>query len=144
MSETGISEEFADQLVRTCRTAVGDAVRSVIFFTADEFDLLYLRSDLYGGDRERARAAKKKLVENERLGFTTQETYNETADASGIEPDIGEYEFTIRVFSDGFVNRVVVGNHGVIMTTNALHIADFEELAVSLRTILADNDATGT
>lgn len=138
MSETGISEEFAEQLVSTCRTAVGDAVRSVIYFTADEFDLLYLRTDLYGGDRERARAAKKKLVENERLGFTTQETYNETADAPGVEPDIGEYEFTIRVFSEGFISRVLVGDRGILLTTDGIDIDAFEDMAVALRRLLAE------
>lgn len=141
MTETGISEEFADQLASTCRTAVGDSLRSVVYFTPDAFDLIYLRSDLYDGDHERAREAKQTLVENERLGFDSAETYNKTAKA-GFEPDIGEYEFTIRVFSKGFVNRVIVGDHGVLLTTNELRITEFEELAVALRKQLADHEPT--
>ncbi|WP_433624592.1 DUF7522 family protein [Halomicrococcus sp. NG-SE-24] len=138
MSQTGISDEFADQLVSTCRPAVGDALRSVVYFTPDAFDVLYVRSDLYDGDTEKARSAKAVFIENERLGFSSSETYNELSPEEGMEPDIGEYEFTVRVFSDGFVNRVVVGDHGVLLTTNQLYLNDFEELAVSLRNQLAE------
>ena len=138
MSQTGISDEFADQLVSTCRPAVGDALRSVVYFTPDAFDVLYVRSDLYDGDTEKARSAKRVLIENERLGFSSSETYDELAPERGMEPDIGEYEFTIRVFSDGFVNRVIVDDHGVLLTTNQLYLNDFEELAVSLRNQLAE------
>ncbi|WP_435159248.1 DUF7522 family protein [Haladaptatus sp. DFWS20] len=140
MTETGISDELAEQLVTTCRTAVGDTIRSVIYFTPDAFDLLYIRNDLYGGDRDRARHAKEKLVENERVGFTTYETYNELTRNPESEPDMGDYEFTIRVFSDGFVNRAIVGDHGVVLTSNALNINAFEELAVSLRKMLTEHN----
>jgi hypothetical protein len=141
MSETGISEEFADQLVSTSRTAIGDALRSVIYFTPEEFDVLYVRSDLYGGDTEVAREAKKTFVDNERVGFDSRETYDELAIEEGVEPNIGEYEFTIRVFSDGFVNRLLADGHGIVLTTNALYLNEFEELAVSLRKQLADHEA---
>jgi len=141
MARTGISEEFADQIVSTARPAVGDALRSVIYYTPDAFDVLYVRSDLYGGDTEEAREAKRTLVENERLGFDSRETYKGLTNAEEVEPAIGEYEFTVRVFSDGFVNRVLTDDHGIVLTTNALYLNEFEELAVSLRTLLTDNEA---
>lgn len=131
------SDDLRDGIVYLARTGLGDALRSVIYFTPDEFELMYLRSDLYTDDKERARAVKEPLVENERLGFDARETYNELGDEPASEPDIGEYEFTIRVFSKGFLCRVLVGNHGVILTTDELHIAEFEAQAVSLRSLLA-------
>ncbi|WP_327052463.1 DUF7522 family protein [Halomicrococcus gelatinilyticus] len=140
MARTGISDEFADQIVNTARPAVGDALRSVIYYTPDAYDVLYVRSDLYDGDVEAAREAKRTLVENERLGFDSRETYKVQTGAEDVEPAIGEYEFTVRVFSDGFVNRVLTDDHGVVLTTNALYLNEFEELAVSLRTLLVDNE----
>ncbi|WP_456071282.1 DUF7522 family protein [Haladaptatus caseinilyticus] len=53
---------------------------------------------------------------------------------------MGEYGFTVRAFSDGFVSRVIVGEHGVLLTSEQLHIADFEEVAVSLRKMLTEYD----
>ncbi|WP_246045703.1 DUF7522 family protein [Halorussus ruber] len=111
MSQTAISESLSDSLVSTARTALGDTLRTVVYFTPEEFDVLYTRSDLYGGDPERTRGIKGRFVDNERLGFDSQETYRELHEAADAEPDIGEYEFTIRVFSDGFVSRVIVDGH---------------------------------
>ncbi|WP_458188314.1 DUF7522 family protein [Haladaptatus sp. NG-WS-4] len=142
MSETGISDQFADEIATTCRTGIGDTLRSVIYFTPDEFDLLYLRSDLYGGDEERARKLKAVFVENERLGFDTSETYRRLADRDA-EPAIGDYELTLRAFSDGFVSRVIVDGHGVLLTSDSYSIADFEEVAVSVRKMLENHDPAG-
>ncbi|KZN25670.1 hypothetical protein A4G99_04235 [Haladaptatus sp. R4] len=137
MSETGIDETLAEEIAVTCRTGVGDTLRSVIHFTPNSSELLYLRSDLYGGDREMAMERKSVLVGNERLGFSTHETY-QRLEEEGFAPDIGEYELTIRAFSDGFVSRVIVGDHGILLTSDNLPIADFEDVAVSLRTELAE------
>ncbi|WP_129114971.1 DUF7522 family protein [Halegenticoccus tardaugens] len=132
------TDAFADSIVSTCRTAIGDSLRSVIYFTPEEFDLLYLRRDLYLDGAERAREVKSVFVENERLGFSSRETYSQLSMEPDTEPEIGEYEFTIRVFSDGFVNRVIVGDHGVILTTDGLDIDGFEDLAITLRKLLAE------
>ncbi len=137
MSETGINETFAQEIATTCRTGVGDTLRSVIHFTPDSSELLYLRSDLYGGDHEVAIERKSVFVANERLGFDTHETYRRLEE-KGAAPEIGKYELTIRAFSDGFVSRVIVGDHGVLLTSDNLPIADFEDVAVALRTQLAD------
>ena len=137
MSETGIDEGFAEEIATTCRTGVGDTLRSVIHFTPESSELLYLRSDLHGGDHEEAMERQAVFVENERLGFDTHETYRRLKQ-EGFVPDIGEYELTIRAFSDGFVSRVIVGNHGVLLISDSLPIADFEDVAVSLRTQLSE------
>ena len=136
MSETGIDEGFAEEIATTCRTGIGDTLRSVIHFTPDASELLYLRSDLYGGDHELAMEREAVFVENERLGFDTHETYRRF-DEEGFAPVIGEYELTIRAFSDGFVSRVIVGDDGILLTSDNLPIADFEDVAVSLRKQLA-------
>jgi hypothetical protein len=138
MTETDISEAFSDSLVSTARTALGDTLRTVVYFTPEAFDVLYLRSDLYGGDPDRAREVKGRFVNNERLGFDSQETYRDLGEEPDAEPDIGEYEFTIRVFSDGFISRVIVGDHGVLLTTDGMEIQSFEELAISLRKLLEE------
>ena len=139
MSETGISEEFADQIVRTCRTAIGDALQAVIYFTPEEFDMLYVRSDLYRGDKAEARKIKAEFVHSEQLGFDDREVYNRLSKEPGTEPEIGEYEFTIRVFSDGFASRVLSGGHGVLLTTDGLEMDAFEELAIAIRNLLREN-----
>ncbi|WP_117592033.1 DUF7522 family protein [Haloprofundus halophilus] len=136
------SDDFADSIVYLVRTALGDALRSVIYFTPDEFEVLYLRSGLYADDPSRVRSVKEPLVENERLGFSSQETYQDLFGDESTEPDIGEYEYTIRVFSKGFVCRVLVDDHGVIVTTDELDIAEFEAQAVSLRSLLATENRT--
>lgn len=137
MSETGIDEAFAEEIVTTCRTGIGDTLRSVTHFTPETSELLYLRRDLYGGDTEVAKEREAVFVANERLGFSTHETYRRLAEG-GSEPVLGEYELTIRAFADGFVSRVIVGDHGILLTSDNLPIADFEDVAVALRTTMKD------
>lgn len=122
-----------EELVTLCRTAVGDALRSVIHFTAEESELLYLRSDLYGDDRRRALEVKASLVERERVGLEATERYEPHAAGAGSDPVLGDYEFTVRVFSDGYVCRVIVDNHGLLLTAEDLDIDRIEEVAVALR-----------
>lgn len=136
-SEPHLPEEFGEQLVTACRTAVGDTLRSVVYFTPETESPLYFRSDL-AADSERSRKVKQLFVENERMGFTSQETYNRLTEVAGDELDIGDYEFTVRVFSDGFISRVLVGQHGVLLTTDSMQIDAFEELSVTLRKLLAE------
>ncbi|MBC9987273.1 MULTISPECIES: DUF7522 family protein [Haloferax] len=134
-----ITRSVADALVSTCRTTLGDSLRSVVHFTRDDFDVLYVRRDLHDGDEAAARAASAGLVESERTGFGPRETYN--AGATGATSDFGEYEFTLRVFSDGFVGRVVGGDRGVIVTTDELELSEFEEMEVALRRMLETTTA---
>lgn len=129
-----ISDEFAEQIVSTCRTAIGDGLRSVIYFTPDAYDVLYVRRDLYDGDLERVHEAKREVVENERLGFATSEIYADFGEDE--EPGLGDYEFTQRVFKNGFLTRILVGDRGVLVTTDGFDLAAFREIVVSVRNLL--------
>ncbi|KTG27799.1 DUF7522 family protein [Haloferax profundi] len=139
-SSIDVSQTFTDAIVSTVRTTLGDSLRSVVYFTRDDFETLYIRQDLYGGDEAKIRSAKGALVENERAAFGPQETYGTAGtDSEGTEgPEFGEYEFTLRVFSDGFVGRAVVGDHGVIVTTDELEFSEFEEMEVAICQILEE------
>ncbi|WP_255197351.1 DUF7522 family protein [Halorarius litoreus] len=129
----GSAPILSDSLVSACRAAVGDSLRTVIEFTPDAFEVLYVRRDL--GDVAQVRREKAQFVENERVGF--DEDYG-TPIESGEESGIGAYEVTVRVFTDGFLSRVIVGDRGVILTTDGLDVDVMEELSVTLRRLLAD------
>lgn len=128
--------EHTEQLVALCRTVVGDNLRSVIHFTPLTFELLYLRQDLYSDAPERVRAVKQTVVNNERLGFSSLETYEEFPTDSVLTSVFGDYEFTVRVFEQGYVSRVIVGERGILLTTDDIDVARFEELAVAIRRYL--------
>jgi len=127
--ETGIDAELADGVVSAVRTSLGDSLRSVVFFTADAFDVLYVRQGLHS-TREAARRAKSRLVEFEQAVIDTQ---HERAD----EP-IGPYEFTVRVHGEGFVVRVLVGERGVLFTTDDMEIEAFDDAASAVRGLLRE------
>jgi hypothetical protein len=124
MPTTPISEEQQVELVSTARTIVGDELRSLAYFTEDTVEQLYLREDL-----ERS-ADLVGFAENERLGFHSQLAYSGT--------QLGDYQFTIRVFEFGYLTRVIAGDHGVWVTTDAMHIDRFEELATALGGLLEE------
>jgi hypothetical protein len=129
--------ELSDGLVSTARAGIGDTLRSVVYFTPDAFELLYLRKDLYD-DRAAALDAKARLVDVERTGFVDGTAYA-SFEGDGRGPPFGEHEFTLRVFRDGFVGRVIVGDHGVLLTTDEVDVGGFEEVAVTLRKLLAES-----
>ncbi|WP_049922489.1 DUF7522 family protein [Halopiger djelfimassiliensis] len=126
MAPSTVSDGLADELSSVCRTAIGDGLRSITYFTADDHEQLYLREDL---ERD---ADLNRFVANERLGFTSQQTYGDS--------ELGEYEFTIRVFEWGYVTRVIVGDHGVYVTTDPLNMNEFHEVATAIRSVLSDVD----
>ncbi|UPW00736.1 hypothetical protein M0R88_01210 [Halorussus gelatinilyticus] len=123
MGET-VSDDLADQLVSTCRTTVGDELRSVTYFTEDDEEQLYLREDLESD------ADLVGFADNERLGFRSQTLYEET--------ELGPYQFTMRVFDHGYLTRVIVGDRGAFVTTDAMEMDRFKELASALRSVLAE------
>ncbi|MFP9061249.1 hypothetical protein ACLI4R_12035 [Natrialbaceae archaeon A-chndr2] len=134
-----VSSEFAESLVSTSRVTVGDTLRSVIYFTPEDFEVLYVRSDLYGGDEDLMHEAKLTMVESERVGFQETEGYNKQSQTgTSVEPTVGEYEFTVRVFSEGFISRVIVGDRGVIVTSDEIEIGPFEDMSVAIRKMLAE------
>ena len=117
-------DELADELLSVCRTAIGDELRSLTYFTADDHEQLYLRDDLeQDADIDR-------FVANERLGFTSQQTYGAS--------ELGDYEFTIRVFEWGYITRIIVGDHGVYVTTDPLNVNQFHEVATAVQTVLEE------
>lgn len=124
MSPAAISREQRDELVSAARATVGDELRSVTYFSATDLEQLYLRDDL-----ERS-ADLVGFAETERLGFRSQLDYDGT--------ELGPYAFTIRVFERGYLTRVIVGDHGVWVTTDAMPIDRFEELGSALAGVLAD------
>jgi len=133
-----VDSETSDSLVSVCRTALGDSLRSVIYFTPDDFEFLYVRQDL--DTSEDVESVKAFFVESERPLFEAGPKYTELSTERRAEPEIGEYEFTIRIFSDGYIVPIIVGNRGVLTTTDSLDIDSFEEFAVALRRLLVDLD----
>lgn len=119
-----LPEEIVSELVSVGRTAVGDELRSIVHFTEDSVDQLYLREDL------EAEADLVGFADIERLGFRSQLGYQNT--------ELGEYQFTIRAFEHGYLTRVIEGEHGVFVTTDPMARDRFEEAATAVREVLKD------
>ena len=124
MDDVDIDPELADEIMSVCRTTVGDELRSVTYFTEDAVDQLYLRSDL-----ERT-ADLVGFAEHERMGFRSQSAYRNT--------QLGDYGATIRMFENGYLSRVIRGEHGVWVTTDDMSMERFEELTSALKRVLDD------
>lgn len=115
-------DELAVQITTACRTAAGDDVRSVTYFNRNDFEQLYLRSDLTQD------ADLGAFVEHETLGFDAAEDYKGS--------ELGDYTFTVRRFENGFLTRVIRGDHGTFVTLDSLTINRSEEIASALEEIL--------
>lgn len=120
-----LPDETADRIRTTCRTAVGDSLRSVTYFTRDDYEQLYLREDL---ERD---ADLSTFIGHEWRGFKTTQTAYEGS-------ELGDYRYTIRVFENGFLIRVTSDREGVFVTTDGLTIKDFEEVATALDSVLGE------
>jgi hypothetical protein len=131
---TDLGADTADRLVRVARTSLGDTLRSVVYFTPAAFDVLYVRTDLYGST-EAAREAKGQLVEFERVGFAELPVRTVLADESG-RSSIGGYAFTVRFHEDGFVVRVLQDGAGVLLTADSMDVGAFEHAVGAIRTLL--------
>lgn len=121
-TSTDPTREFQEQLEATCRTVVGDELRSVTYFDETETEKVYLREDLEWNE-------DVGYAENERQGFRSQSIYDGS--------ELGEYRATIRMFDQGYLTRVIVGEHGAYVTTDRMEIDRFEELAAALSETLA-------
>lgn len=117
-----LDEETAAELVSACRTAIGDQLRSLTYFTETDFEQLYLRSDLEPD------ADLAGFVDYESLGFGAHTAYRGS--------ELGEYRFTIRMFEKGFLVRITTEAEGVFLTTDGLTLKDFEEVATAVRALL--------
>jgi len=123
MSEQPLTEARADQLKTACRSAVGDNCRSVTYFDATNYMQVYLRGDLE--------------QDADLMSFIGHEwhDYKTTTDAyTGSE--LGNYEYTIRNFENGFLVRVGVGDRGVFVTTDGLKLKDFDSLVATITDLL--------
>ncbi|WP_435359122.1 DUF7522 family protein [Haloarchaeobius sp. DFWS5] len=120
---TLLSERDEDRLVTACRTTVGDSLRSVTYFTRDDFGQLYLRSDLEQD------ADLSTFVGHEWREFKTTQAAYETS-------ELGDYDYTIRKFQNGFLVRVTTEREGVFVTTDGLTLSNFDELAMAVRGVL--------
>ena len=127
MSSDSLTEELETELRSAARTVVGDELRSLTYFTEGTVEQLYLRNDL------EADADLVGFADTERLGFRSQMDYAGT--------ELGEYQFTIRVFEHGYLTRVIVGDRGVFVTTDELARDRFEELAAAMRGVLTGTEA---
>jgi len=120
------TNNHTDELLSAARTATGDELRSLTYFTEDDIEQLYLRSDL-------SRTADLLgFTENERNGFHAQSLY--------ADSQLGDYLFTVRVFENGYLTRVIANDHGVWVTTDSMEMDRFEELASALAAILRSFD----
>lgn len=122
-----LSEEFAENIVTTARTATGDSLRSVTYFTRSDFDQLYLRGDLEQD------ADLNTFVGHEWRG------YRETRNAYDTS-ELGQYRFTVRAFDNGYLLRVAADRRGVLITTDGLSMQSYEEIAEALTRLLDDAD----
>ena len=119
-------EAHAEELLSAARTGTGDELRSLTYLTEDDVEQLYLRSDL-------SRTADLVgFAESERHGFHAQSLYSDS--------ELGEYFFTVRVFENGYLTRVIANDHGVWVTTDSVEMDRFEELASALAAILRSFD----
>jgi len=120
-----LPEETAERIVRICRTTVGDSLRSITYFTRDDYDQLYLRNDL-AQDADLAT-----FVGYEWRDFkTTRDAY--------LDSELGEYVYTIRAFDNGYLLRVTTQHDGVFVTTDEIGDSGFEEFAAALTETLVE------
>ncbi|MFB6109008.1 MAG: hypothetical protein ABEJ82_09270 [Haloplanus sp.] len=118
-----VEASLEDRLVSVCRTAMGDSLRSITYFTPETYEQVYLRTDLT------ADADLAGSVEHEADGFHTQAAYRDS--------ELGDYHYTVRAFENGFLLRVVGDDHGVFVTTDGLTIRRSKDVAAGLRDVLA-------
>lgn len=118
-------DEFADELKSVCRTVIGDELRSITYFTDEDVQQVYLRSDL---DHT---ADLVGFAEIERTGFRAGEQYEGT--------QLGEYRATVRMFENGYLTRVVFDHAGVWVTTDSMSMDRFEELSTALKSLLREH-----
>lgn len=127
MSPDAISQNLDDELLSVCRTAVGDELRSITYFTEGDVEQVYLRSDL---DQTA-----------DLVGFAEHEAYGFHSHAAYRNSQLGDYQATIRMFENGYLTRVIGEQTGVWVTTDDLSMERFEELATALRTVLTTHES---
>jgi phage FluMu gp28-like protein len=120
-----LPEDLIERIVRLCRTTMGDSLRSVTYFTRDDYDQLYLRSDL-------ARDADLSTF----VGYEWRD-FKTTRDAY-LDSELGDYRYTIRAFDNGYLLRVTTQHDGVFVTADEVGDSGFEEFAAALTRTLTE------
>lgn len=111
-----LTDTHAAQIVEDCLDRTGERLRSITYFTQNDFDQLYLRDDLERG----ADLASFIGLEWRESGITGDAYKNS---------ELGEHRYTIRAFENGYLLRVGSGGDGIFITTDGLSMEGFEELA---------------
>ena len=120
--DTLVSSDQAEKFERVARTSIGDRLRSITYFTPDDHEQVYLRSDLD------ADADLVGFVEQARDGFRAHTAY--------ADSELGEYEYTLRRFSKGTLVRVTSDDEGVFVTAETLTVERAGETASALCDLL--------
>ena len=118
------AEELESRRVAASRTAVGDSLRSVTYFTPEAYDQIYLRAGL---DSD---ADITGFVEHESVGFRAHTAYRGS--------ELGGYRYTVRAFQNGFLVRVTEADHGLFFTVDDISLRSAEEGAEAVSRVLAD------
>ncbi len=122
--DTNLADEATEtQLVSAARTAVGDSLRSVTYFTPDAYEQIYLRAGL---DSD---ADLTGFVEHESVGFRARTAYRGS--------ELGAYRYTVRAFQNGFLVRVTEDDHGLFFTVDDISLRSAEEAAEAVSRVLA-------
>ena len=116
-------EGLESRLVSAARTAVGDSLRSLTYFTPDAYEQVYLRAGLESD------ADLAGFVEHESVGFRARTAYHGS--------ELGEYRYTVRAFQNGFLVRVTVEDHGVFFTVDDITLRSAEEAAEAVSRVLS-------
>ena len=125
MASQLLGDETADTIVTICRTALGDHLRSVTYFTRDDYEQLYLREGL---SRD---ADLMTFIGNEWYGFQVTE-------GSYSDSELGRYKYTIRVFDNGYLVRYTTEHDGVFLTSDGLTTRRFDEVYAALKETLTE------
>ena len=124
-----LPDSLAEEIVTLSRTATGDSLRSVIYFSRSNFEQLYLREDL---ERD---ADLDTFVGHEWRGFRDTNNAYQTS-----ETELGGYRFTVRAFENGYLLRAGTERVGILLTTDDVSMQDFEEIAEAVKRLLEDHE----
>jgi hypothetical protein len=97
----------------------------VTYFTRANFEQLYLREDL-----------EQDADLNDFVGHEWQ-GYKQTKNAYQ-ESELGDYRFTVRAFSNGYLVRATTERQGVLITTDGLTMQSYEEIAEAIERLLRE------
>lgn len=122
-----LSREGKERLAQTCRTTIGDSLRSMTYFTTSDYEQIYLRSDL------------SRDADIDDFVGTEWHDYNVTKDAYS-NTELGDYQYTIRVFENGYLVRITTQDSGVFVTTDGLTMQDFNALEAAVSKVLESSD----